>query len=153
MRTKRFIIGLLVGGITFIMISNSAFAGNVQRNRWEGVAIGVAATLLGQALLDHHHDTHYRPAPAPRIVHRPPVRHERPYRAYSHRPHKHRKHARFHKVWVPPVYKKVWNPGHYNRRGWWVSGYWIEKEIRPGYWEKHRTWTAKHNRGRGHGRR
>jgi hypothetical protein len=90
MRTKQIMIGLLVGGITFIMISTSAFAGNVQRNRWEGVAIGMAATLLGQALLDHHRGTVYRPAPAPRVVHRPPVRHGRPYPAYSHRPHRHR---------------------------------------------------------------
>ena len=152
MRKKRLIIGLLVGGITLMMISSSAFAGNVQRNRWEGVAIGVAATLLGQALLDHHRDIHYRPAPAPRVVHRPPVRYSEPYRAYDHRPRKHRGHARFHKVWVPPVYKKVWNPGHYNRRGRWVSGYWIEKQVRPGYWEKQRTWSARrHGRG-GHAR-
>ena len=142
MRTKRIMIGLLVGGITFIMISTSAFAGNVQRNRWEGVAIGVAATLLGQALLDHHRDTHYRPAPAPRATHRPPERYGRQDPAYDHRPYKHRGHGHFYKVWVPPVYKKVWNPGHYNRRGHWIAGHWIEKQVKPGHWTKQRTMSA-----------
>jgi len=39
-----------------------------------------------------------------------------------------RKTIRSRKIWVPPVYIKVWNPAHYNRKGRWVPGRWIEIE-------------------------
>lgn len=149
MRKKRFIIGLLVGCLTFVMIGSTAFAGNVQRNRWEGVAIGVAATLLGQALLDNHRASYYQPAPAPKAV---PPQHGYRSPAYGRGYHKAANHRSFQKVWVPPVYKRVWNPGHYNPGGHWIQGHWIEKQIAPGYWTKQPVWSARERGPHGHPR-
>jgi hypothetical protein len=39
-----------------------------------------------------------------------------------------RKITRSRRIWVPPVYNKVWNPAHYNRKGRWVPGRRIEIE-------------------------
>ena len=139
MRTKRFMIGLLIGSITLVMIGSPALAGNVQRTRWEGVAIGVAATLLGQALLDHHRTAYAQPAPVP----------AKGYRHHDHQvstpPGNGRtiaRHRNFQKVWVPPVYKKIWNPAHYDRQGRWVPWHWIQTQIAPGYWTKQRIASA-----------
>lgn len=145
MRTKRFIIGMLVGGLTLVMISSTAWAGNVQRNRWEGVALGVAATLLGQALLDHHRVVQYGPAPVPRTVQPSRDYHDTRSPAFGHRVPKHPEKQHYQRVWVPPVYKKVWNPGHYNRRGRWLPGHWVQTQLKPGHWRKERVWSAHHN--------
>ena len=111
-----------------------AHAGNKQRSRWEGVAIGLGAAVLGSALLGHYN----RPKPAPAPAYVPPP--EPTYR-YSHR--RHRGHWEIRKTWVAPVYERVWNPGHYNRKGRWVKGGYIRIEVEPGYWEKERVWVAR----------
>ena len=52
-------------------------------------------------------------------------------------------HWKTRKVWIPPVYRNVWEPQHYDRRGRWVSGRWIRIVDRPGYWTKTKTWGKK----------
>jgi hypothetical protein len=47
------------------------------------------------------------------------------------------------KEWVQPTYKRVWNPGHYARRGEWIEGQWIEIVDRPGYWTEVRVWVSR----------
>jgi hypothetical protein len=47
-------------------------------------------------------------------------------------------------MWVPAEYKKVWNPGHYNRRGKWRPGRWINIEVEPGHWSERRVWRPYH---------
>jgi len=46
------------------------------------------------------------------------------------------------KEWIPPTYKRVWNPGHYDSYGVWVPAGWIEILDRRGYWIKRRIWVA-----------
>ena len=146
MRTKRFVIGMLAGGLTLVMISSTAWAGNVQRNRWEGVALGVAATLLGQALLDHHRVVHYGSATVPRTVGPSRGHHDDRSPAIGHRSPKHSGKRHYQKVWVPPVYKRVWNPGHYNHRGRWLPGHWTQTQIQPGHWRRKPVWSANRHR-------
>ena len=111
-----------------------AWAGNVQRNRWEGVAIGLGAAVLGGILFNHYQSSRQTPD----VYDHPPVYRERGYR----RPARYSGHWETRKVWVPPRYKKVWNPGHYSRKGRWVAGRWIKIEKRPGYWKRKRIWVS-----------
>lgn len=113
----------------------SAWAGSKQKYRWEGVAIGIGATLLGCALFKQHQDNKYYSHQKPAMVPAPAYRH--PYPRYS----LHRGHWEVRKEWIPPTNKRVWNPGHYNRLGGWVTGQWIEIVDRPGYWTEVRVWV------------
>ena len=149
MRNKSILAFVIAMIFSFVVLVPSAHAGSVQKHRWEGLAIGVGAAILGSALLkDHHTRTRY-------VYTRdePPRRH----RHLSHRPYNYKKHhkRRHHhgydyrdgywevvKEWVPPTYERVWNPGHYGRHGKWVTGHWIEIEETPGYWRKTRVWVA-----------
>ena len=120
--------------ISIGIIASPVWAGNVQRNRWEGVAIGIGAAILGKVIFDHVQQ------------HRPPSRmvygkHRYPEPDYYPRP-KPFGHWETRRVWVSPVYKRVWNPGHYNRRGRWVSGRWIKIEKQHGYWKEERIWVS-----------
>ncbi len=149
MRIKSILAFIIVMIFSFVVLVPTANAENVQRRRWEGVAIGIGAAILGSALLKDHH-THTR------YVH---TRHEpsRYHRHSDHSPyyrlkHHKRRHGREYdhrhgyweivKEWVPPTYRRAWNPGHYGRRGKWVPGHWIEIEETPGYWTKTRVWIA-----------
>jgi hypothetical protein len=69
--------------------------------------------------------------------------HRQDHHVYKKKGHRHRGHWEVRKVWVPPSTEKVWNPGHYNRRGHWVRGQWIEIERRRGYWKKEKVWVAR----------
>ncbi len=140
MKIKNFIIILLVMTLSFCLAAPSANAGNVQRNRWEGVAIGIGAAVLGHALFNNY----FHRQPPPEVVYRHPS-------AYRHKPHYYRKtrgYWEIRKKWVLPTYERAWNPGHYNRRGHWIEGHWIEIEKEPGYWIEERVWISKDYRQR-----
>ncbi|MBI9082010.1 MAG: hypothetical protein JEZ11_00350 [Desulfobacterales bacterium] len=122
--------------LSLTILTPSAQAGSPQSHRWEGVAIGLGAAILGSALVDNYYRA---PQPAPR-VYAPPApayRHHRP----SGRPYQ--GHWEIRKTWVQPAYEKIWNPGHFNRRGRWVEGEWLRVEKAPGYWEEERVWVAR----------
>jgi len=104
--------------------ADPVIAGSTQHHRWEGVAIGIGAAILGSALINNcqpervtiiKHNTYYQPNPP---------RHNRSY-------------CEPQRIWVPPSYKKVWNPGHYEY-GKWIQGRYIMVEKSPGYWVKER---------------
>lgn len=149
---KRLFYGIMAIVFCVSVFSSSAMAGSKQRHRWEGVAIGIGASIIGGAILHSMHQQYrYNPEPAPQI------RYEREERAYYTPPQRHYDnydrlhpsppprgcgHWEIRKFWVPPVYEKVWNPGHYNRWNEWVPGHWIEIEKSPGYWREERVWVA-----------
>ena len=136
--------------------ATSAFAGSKQRYRWQGVAMGVGAAILGNAILnnsrdvDHGGDSYrehsyheYRGAYCPeRVV----VVEHSPYRERSCEPAYGRGHYRdrgrweVRQVWVAPVYERVWNPGHFNEYNYWVPAGYINMETSPGYWREERVW-------------
>ena len=133
MHTKKLPMILISMLLSLLFAVNASRAGNVQRNRWEGVAIGIGAAILGNALINHHrysqpsHPAAYYPR-HPRIEHR--YHHPRPPRLG---------HWEIRNVWVPPTHKRVWNPAHHTRKGKWVPGCWIEIVDQPGYWEERRV--------------
>ena len=79
---KNSLLILSIVTVVFVSIAaNSAWAGNVQRNRWEGVAIGVGAAVLGKVLWDQYR----HPRPEPVVVYSEPQR-RRPRHHYRPRP-------------------------------------------------------------------
>ena len=122
---------LLVTFALFVMAPNDSWAGSTQRHRWEGVAIGVGAAIIGSALINSLHQSSAYAEPAPATAYHPD---------YERRPAP-RGHWTIEKAWVEPVTRKEWNPGHYNRRGRWVPGEWIQIEVEPGYWVERKVWV------------
>ncbi len=133
MKTNKLLISLLIAVIGIGLLSPSALAGSRQKHRWEGVAIGVGAAILGHAIFQAH-----RAEPPPQVVYVEP---EPAYR-HQHGPNYRRGHWEWQKTWVAPTYERVWNPGHYDPRGHWVPGHWMELETQSGYWTQERVWIA-----------
>ena len=160
MKKKSLITLIITSVFTFVALTPVAHAGNVQRQRWEGIAIGLGAAIIGAALLNQqkeytqqpqttykstpgYGDTpsrYYRPEYDPEPHHRYAPKHHNP--GY-HKGQHHRGHWEVRKEWVPPTLKKVWNPGHYTRHGKWIPGHWIKIEDSPGYWTETRVWVAR----------
>ncbi len=124
----------------------AAWAGAKQRYRWEGVAIGVGASILGHALIHepHHYNRPYRGGGA--VI----LRGDRDRCNYSERRHQRRpfakpdrRHFKTRRIWVSPVYEKVWNPGHYDVDQRWVPGRWIQVIREPGHWVEKRKWSGR----------
>lgn len=133
MKTQKVILILMVTVLSTGLVSAVAMAGSKQHHRWEGVAIGLGAAMLGHAIY-HAVD----PGPRPHGVYVRPESEDRPHVRHPHR----RGHWAWQEIWVPPTTQRVWNPGHYNRRGNWVNGDWIEIVTRKGHWSRQRVWIA-----------
>ncbi|OGP59269.1 MAG: hypothetical protein A2V65_07770 [Deltaproteobacteria bacterium RBG_13_49_15] len=116
---KKIILAVIVIAISFFLVGNNVWAGSPQRHRWEGVAIGIGAALVGSAIFNHHHYQRPLPAPVPVYQYPPPC-----YRWQVER------------VWIPPVYDSVWILGLSNRWGRWSPGRWEQRVRIPGYWEE-----------------
>jgi len=143
MKTKKLLISLSVAIITIAMITTPALAGSKQSHRWEGVAIGVGAAILGHAIYQAHKE-----ASQPQVVYVEPAP-VYEYRSSMHGPKHRRGHWEWQKTWVPPTYETVWNPGHYNPNGSWIQGHWIEVQTSDGHWTQERVWIAE-NHGYNH---
>ncbi|MBR9984641.1 MAG: hypothetical protein KFF68_01910 [Desulfosarcina sp.] len=52
-KTKKWITAV-VAVLSLGLTSTSVWAGSKQQHRWEGVAIGVGAAIVGSALINHH---------------------------------------------------------------------------------------------------
>lgn len=63
MKTRNGLIITVTAVVSICLASTSAWAGSVQQHRWEGVAIGVGAVILGSALINHHGHYHHAVAP------------------------------------------------------------------------------------------
>ncbi len=142
---KPLTIGLLTL-LSALLLAPSAWAGAKQRHRWEGVAIGVGAAILGHALIQHHHAYAHPYRGGGKVIIRRDIdrcddRRRRYYRRPFHRPA--RGHWEHRRVWVSPVYEKVWNPGHYDVDQRWVPGRWIQVVKEPGYWVERREWVGR----------
>ncbi len=133
MKSKKRLIGLVIVLSSIALASSSAMAGSKQRHRWEGIAIGVGAAILGHAIFQTH-----RAEQQPRVVYVDPHRNDRHHFGPKH----HHGHWEWQQTWVPPTYERIWNPGHYNRKGHWVPGHWIKIETSNGHWIRERVWIA-----------
>ena len=133
MKSKTILTMTLLAVFTIVAaIPSSSWAGSPQSHRWEGVAIGVGAAIIGSAILKNMQQGYpaVERAPQPAEVHH-----------YHHRPARPAGYWDVQKEWVPPVYERVWNPGHYDRHGRWVQGRWMQVESQPGYWSENRVWV------------
>ena len=54
MKMKMLLISLVIVLFEITLVSSTALAGSKQRHRWEGVAIGVGAAILGHAIYQTH---------------------------------------------------------------------------------------------------
>ena len=101
MKKKNLFIILTTLILCLSFMKPSAWAGNVQRNRWEGVAIGIGAAILGNALINHYrYSVSTQSAVNQRHLRTPHYGHR-----YRQKPSGHWEER---KVWVQPVYKRVW---------------------------------------------
>lgn len=152
MKTKYFIAAGLTAILLLTLFGTPAAAGSRERGRFEGFALGFGAALLGHTLLHHHHAPGHYKAPVDRHppqrkhfdhrrhgYHKPPADRHPPRHRYRHRSG----HWELQRIWVPPAFKKVWNPGHYNRRGRWIPGHWTKVPISEGHWKKERVWVSR----------
>lgn len=113
----------VTAAISLGLVSTSVWAGAKQRHRWEGVAIGFGAAIVGGALINHHA---YGSHSGPPVVfsfkyrenHRQPSRHHgywQPYRGghdKKWRSHKHGHHysgCRQHGNWHGQRHRKHWH--------------------------------------------
>jgi hypothetical protein len=123
---------ILIGMITIAATASTSWAGSRAHHRLEGAVIGIGALILTKAIIDHH-----RPDTTTAISVTHNYRHHRPH-------HPPAGYWEVQKVWIPAQYEKVWNPGHYNRRGKWRPGRWINIEVAPGRWAERRVWKPHH---------
>ena len=128
MNIKRFFIIIGIVMFTVVTFAPQSWAGSASRHRIEGAVIGIGAVILGAALLDQHRSYHHEAEVVSVRKHHP-------------RPHRPAGYWETHREWVPAKYEKVWNPGHYNRRGHWVRGHWTQIQIESGYWHTERVWV------------
>jgi hypothetical protein len=71
MKNKKVSVVMVVTMLCVCFVATSAWAGPKQRYRWEGVAIGVGAAILGNALFNACYSP--SPSPAPVYYSTPPV--------------------------------------------------------------------------------
>jgi hypothetical protein len=115
---------IMVFGLSFAV--QSAFGGAKQRYRWQGVAIGVGAAILGNAIVNSCND-------------RPPCK---KVTVCTHPSQNRHGYWEIRSVWVEPKYKKVWHPGRYNSHRCWIKGRWQMIEKAHGYWQEQEVWVA-----------
>ncbi len=85
--TKKLIIAV-AAVLSLGLISTSVWAGSKQQHRWEGVAIGVGAAIIGSALINHHaYGYHSGPPVAFSFNYRENHRHPSRHRGYW-KPHR-----------------------------------------------------------------
>jgi hypothetical protein len=133
MEKKSLFILVLIAVFTLVFLTPQAQAGPEERYRWEGIAIGVGAAIIGSAILNNYYQSQHHEY----VVYHKPARVERPVHMYRPTPG----HWEIQKEWVPPTYKRVWNPGHYDRYGEWIEGHWLKIVDQPGYWVEKKVWV------------
>lgn len=135
--------------LLFVCFSTvSAHAGAARRHTVEGFMLGAGVTILSAAIINGiHRDSrgHYTKSYA-RPDRRHPDRYDDGCGRRNHRKiksHGPRGHWEIEKIWISPVYEKKWNPGHYNRRGIWVSGRHKKFMIKQGYYREEKLWVRR----------
>ena len=123
----------------FSVLVSDSYAGHGSHERWEGVAIGLTVAIIGTALIQQNRDKHNRAhrRSSVTVYKSSPPRHHKRYGRFHHRSG----HWEIRKIWVPPEYRKEWNPGRYNRKGRWKPRGWIRVVVNSGYWKKERVWV------------
>jgi len=157
MKKNKFFIALFATILCITFLAPSAWAGKKQRYRWEGAAIALGAAILGNAIYNNRDfgpspSTHnYSPPPPRRNGHweirRNAIYNNRDFgpspstHNYSPPPPRRNGHWEIRRVRVRPSYERVWNQGHYNRRGRWIRGHRTRILKEPGHSFEKRVWV------------
>ncbi|MBF0413879.1 MAG: hypothetical protein HQK70_14380 [Desulfamplus sp.] len=112
----------------------------------EGLIIGTGAALLGAAIINglNSQPKYYNPSVVVSPERRDNYSNSDQYSNDSdeyYRDEEHKGYWSVERVWVPPLYRQQWYPGHYSRRGYWVTGGYARILVRDGYWENRRVWV------------
>ncbi len=112
----------------------------------EGLIIGTGAVLLGAAIINglNSQPKYYNPPVVVRPERRDNYSNSDQYYSDSdeyYRDQEHKGYWSVERVWVPPLYRQEWHPGHYGRGGYWVPGGYARILVRDGYWENRRVWV------------
>lgn len=132
------VISIMTAVVVFICLSTAP--AHADRKTREGFLLGVGAAVLGTAIYQGlKQPSGYR---EPRRYHVPPG-YERRSQCRDTRRHARGPAGRWEieRIWVEPAYETRWNPGHYNRKGYWVNGRHEKFKVQDGYWEKRRVWV------------
>ena len=118
----------------------SAYAGAARRHTIEGFMLGTGVAILGAAIINEINKDS-----KPQYTQNNSRHDEYCYAGYryghNNRHHRSRGHWEVERIWIDPVYEKKWNPGHYNRRGDWVSGRYEKFLVQDGYWQEEKVWV------------
>lgn len=147
-QTMKKTIAILTCTVMMIAMSAShAAAGAARRHTLEGFALGTGFALLGAAIYhEMHKDAVIQYQPRKKTPPRQAYRQDRHRKRYADRgrranEYRGRGHWVVQEQWIPPVYEKRWNPGHYNRRGQWISGHYKKFLVQEGYYKKVKIWV------------
>ena len=124
MKKNKFFIALFATILCITFLAPSAWAGKKQRYRWQGAAIALGAAILGNAI---YNNRDFGPSPSTHNYSPPPPRRNG--------------HWEIRRVRVRPSYERVWNQGHYNRRGRWIRGHRTRILKEPGHSFEKRVWV------------
>jgi hypothetical protein len=125
---KRWVVVGLVA-LMLLTVSSVSFAGDRQRGRWEGFAIGLGAVTLYN-LFQHGQ---FSPVIPPQRAYESHVDH---HPVVIHRP---AGHWEVTQEWIPETRERIWVPDHHEG-GYWVKGHY-EVRVYPGYYEERRVWV------------
>ncbi|MCD4721134.1 MAG: hypothetical protein K8S13_14940 [Desulfobacula sp.] len=129
-----------------LLICFSTVSAHADRKTMEGFMLGTGVAILGAAIINGiNNDSRFQYSPNYSRHHR---HHYAGYRqGYKNRyhrkckPHRSRGYWEVERIWIKPVYKKKWNPGHYNRRGNWISGRHEKFIVQDGYFQEEKVWV------------
>ena len=103
MKMRNGLIITVTAVVILCLSSTSIWAGSKQHYRWEGIAIGVGAAMVGSALINHHTYGYYGGPPVAlsfnyREAYRPSARHRGNWKRHHGGPYNHwRPHDRGHR--------------------------------------------------------
>ena len=155
------IIAITVSVLIFVCFSSAS--AHADRKTMEGFLLGAGAVILGTAIINEiHSDDHHRTKVSvgyrtgnhrshqDRYDNSHNYRHHNVY-GYKHRhnqKYNHEKrggHWEIERIWVGPVFKKKWIPGHYTHRGRWKDGRYERYMVKRGHWQEKKVWVRRHH--------
>lgn len=142
-------VSVMVAGAA--LFSPNAYAGSARRHTIEGFMLGTGVAILGAAIIHEMNQddriiekrVRAREYKHPKAVQyrQPGIQHSRKSKHYKKYAHNIRGHWEVRRIWNEPVYETRWNPGHYNKKGRWISGRYEKFMVKQGYWSENRVWV------------
>jgi len=123
---KKYYVLILIGA-GFLIQTSMVWAFDHEGNQRNTSSFNAHRAMQGNA----YNTEAYRPMHGQNHDNRrqgPQVQHYQPY----HQELWQRAHGNMKKFRTRLAYKRVWNPGHYNRMGHWMPGRWVNMKIHPG---------------------